>query len=146
LTPGERIGHQDFNHHRVGHDDWCVGSPDRAECTCPSDDGVVVHTSSATLRACRAYRAAVAAAQHVAVQAALATIDRGFRATLLRARALSKHWLDGLRDELARINLALEEQDRAAAIRPRLVELGQGSTNGGAQLRGRPGVPLSMAP
>jgi V/A-type H+/Na+-transporting ATPase subunit D len=104
-----------------------VHYPDRVECTWPSDDGVVVHTNSATVQASLAYRAAVAgAAQHAADQFALTTIDNEFRATWLRGRALSAHWLPRLRDELARINLTLEEQDRAEAIRLRLVRLGHG--------------------
>lgn len=101
--------------------------PDHALCELPSDDKpVVVHTSSATVQATGAYRAAVvAAAGHAAAQSALDTMERELYATRLRARALSRHWLPGLRDELARIELHLEEQDRAEAIHMRLVGLQQ---------------------
>ena len=105
-----------------------VRYPDRALCTFPSDDDTqAVYMSSATVRASRAYRAAVGvAAEYAAAQSALATIEREFRATQLRARALSRHWLPRLRDELARIELELEEQDRAEAIRLRLAQRGRG--------------------
>jgi V/A-type H+-transporting ATPase subunit D len=67
---------------------------------------------------------AFAAAQCAAAESALATLEREFRATQLRARALNKHWLPRLHDDLARIEMELEERDRAEAIRLRLVELG----------------------
>jgi vacuolar-type H+-ATPase subunit D/Vma8 len=41
--------------------------------------------------------------------------------TRLRARALSRHWLPQLQQELARIELELEEEDRDSTIRVRLV-------------------------
>ena len=105
-----------------------VRYPDRALCTLPSDDDTqAVYIGSATVQASRAYRAAVgAAAQYAAAQSALATIEREFSATHLRVRALSRHWLPRLRDELARIELELEEQDRAEAIRLRLAQRGRG--------------------
>ena len=46
----------------------------------------------------------------------------------LRARALNKHWLPRLHNDLARVEMELEEQDRAEAIRLRLVELGGGTS------------------
>ena len=46
--------------------------------------------------------------------------------TRLRVRALSRHWLPLLRQELARIELELEEQDRDEAIRVRLAQRGRG--------------------
>lgn len=102
--------------------------PDHARCTFPpEDDAAVVPTGSAIVRARHAHRAALAAAaEHAAARRGLEIVEREFRATRLRARALSKHWLPRLRDELARINLELEEQDRAEATRLRLVELGRG--------------------
>lgn len=112
-----------------------VRYPDRAQTTLPPDGTAAVHTNSATVQANQAHRAAVlAAAEHATAQAALATVAREYGATRLRARALSKHWLPRLRDELDRINLELEEQDRAEATRLRLVEHGRGqSPTGGAQ-------------
>jgi V/A-type H+/Na+-transporting ATPase subunit D len=106
-----------------------VRYPDRAECTLPPHDSPTeIHISAATVGASRAHRAAVvAAAQCAAAESALATIEREFRATQLRARALSKHWLPRLHDDLARIEMQLEEQDRAEAIRLRLVKLGGGT-------------------
>ena len=49
------------------------------------------------------------------------TIEREVHTTRLRVRALSRHWLPLLRQELARIELELEEEDRDGAIRVRLV-------------------------
>ncbi len=97
--------------------------PEHAVCALPSgDEPGLVYTSSATVQAARAYRAAVAAAAGYAVaQSALDTVERELHATRLRARALNRHWLPTMRDELARIELQLEEQDRAEATRVRLV-------------------------
>ena len=104
-----------------------VRYPDRAECTLPAPESVTeIYVNSATVQATRAYRAAViAAARCAAAQSALATIDRELRATQLRARALSEHWMPRLRGELDRIEFELEEQDRAEAVRLRLVERGR---------------------
>ena len=113
--------------------DWTtttgVRFPDGVQCVLPpTEDDAVVYTSSAALGASQFHRVAlVAAAEHAVATAALATIEREYRATRLRARALSKHWLPRLRDELARINLELEEQDRAESSRLRLVQLGYGA-------------------
>ena len=94
---------------------------DAAQCMFPPEnDPTVIHTSSASVRAAQAYRAAViAAADHAAAHSALATVEREFNTTKLRVRALSRHWLPRLRQELARVELELEEQDRDAAIRVR---------------------------
>jgi V/A-type H+/Na+-transporting ATPase subunit D len=102
-----------------------VRYPDRAQCTLAPRDDAVTHTSAATVEACQAYSAAlVAAAEHAAARSALDIVERELKATRLRARALNRHWLPRLRDELARIELQLEEQDRAEAIRVRLVDRG----------------------
>jgi V/A-type H+-transporting ATPase subunit D len=102
-----------------------VRYPDRVECSLPADDAAVIHTSSATVRAAEAYRAAlVAAAEHAAVQSALGIVERELNATRLRVRALNKHWLPRLREQLSSIELQLEERDRAEAIRVRLVDRG----------------------
>ena len=102
-----------------------VRYPDRVECSLPADDAAVTHTSSATVRAAEAYRAAlVAAAEHAAVQSALGIVERELNATRLRVRALNKHWLPRLQEQLSSIELQLEERDRAEAIRVRLVDRG----------------------
>ncbi|MBX7431082.1 V-type ATP synthase subunit D [Mycobacterium sp. Y57] len=118
--------------------EWATTSgvryPDRIRCTLPpADDPAVVVTGSAVAGAGRTHRAALqAAAEHAVTAAALATVEREYQATQLRARALSKHWLPRLHDELARINLELEEQDRAESSRLRLVELGYGKSAPGS--------------
>jgi V/A-type H+/Na+-transporting ATPase subunit D len=100
-----------------------VRYPGTARCALPAEnDPCVIHTSSASVRAAQAYRAAVeAAAEHGAAQRAFDIVQREFKVTRLRARALSRHWLPRLREELARIELELDEQDRDAAIRVRVV-------------------------
>jgi V/A-type H+/Na+-transporting ATPase subunit D len=113
--------------------DWAtttgVHYPDGVRCTLPPADGAAVVSGSAVAGAGRTHRAAlIAAAEHAVATSALATIEREYRATRLRARALSKHWLPRLHDELARINLELEEQDRAESSRLRLVQLGYGGS------------------
>jgi len=114
--------------------EWATTSgvryPDRVRCRLPpADDPALIYTGSAVVRAGEAHRAAlVAAVEHAVAASALATIEREFRATRLRARALSKHWLPRLRDELTRVNLELEERDRAESSRLRLVELGYGTS------------------
>ena len=75
-----------------------VRYPDRVECSLP--------------------------AEHAAVQSALGIVERELNATRLRVRALNKHWLPRLREQLNSIELQLEERDRAEAIRVRLVDRG----------------------
>ena len=107
---------------------WAVTTgvryPDTVQCSLPpEDEHGVIHTSSASVRAGQAYRAAVAAAgSYAAALSALNTVERELEMTRLRARALSKHWLPRLRQELARIDLELEEQDRDATVRVRVIE------------------------
>lgn len=100
-----------------------VRYPDVATCVLPpQDDPAVIYPTSASVQAANAYRAAVvAAAEYAAAQSAMRTVEREIHTTRLRARALSRHWLPLLRQELARIELELEEEDRDAAIRVRLV-------------------------
>ena len=106
---------------------WAVTAgvryPNAAVCVLPSEsDQAVVYTTSASVQAARAYRAAVvAAAECAAAQAAFKTVEQEVYTTRLRARALSRHWLPLLQQELARIELELEEEDRDGAIRVRLV-------------------------
>ncbi|MHA7653202.1 V-type ATP synthase subunit D [Mycobacterium sp. ML4] len=119
--------------------EWAVTAgvryPDGAACELPpEDDPAVTYTTSASAQAARAYRAAVfAAAECAAAQSAMKTIEREVNTTRLRVRALSRHWLPLLRQELARIELELEEQDRDGAIRVRLVGRQRGLEPGQAQ-------------
>ena len=101
---------------------WAVTAgvryPDVAACVLPPEDDA----ASASVQAARGCRAAVvAAAECAAAQSAVKTIEREVHTTRLRVRALSRHWLPLLRQELARIELELEEEDRDGAIRVRLV-------------------------
>lgn len=100
-----------------------VRYPDVATCTLPPEkDPAVIYTTSASAQAARAYRAAlVAAAECAAAQAAVKTVEREVHTTRLRVRALSRHWVPRLRQELAEIELALEEEDRDGTIRVRLI-------------------------
>ncbi|MGD1111352.1 MAG: V-type ATP synthase subunit D [Mycobacterium sp.] len=106
---------------------WAVTAgvryPGAATCVLPREhDPAGIYSTSASLQAARAYRAALdAAAECAAAQSAVKTIEREVRTTRLRVRALSRHWLPKLRQELARIELELEEEDRDGAIRVRLV-------------------------
>jgi V/A-type H+/Na+-transporting ATPase subunit D len=106
---------------------WAVTAgvryPDVAGCALPpEDDPVVIYPTSGSVQTARAYRAAVVAAAKCAVaQSALRTVEQEVHTTRLRARALTRHWLPLLQQELARIELELEEEDRDGAIRVRLV-------------------------
>lgn len=115
-----------------------VRYPDQARCAFPPDDDTtIVDTGSATRPAARAHRAALAAAaEHAVALAALATVEREYRTTQLRVRALSKHWLPRLRDELRRVTLELEEQDRAESSRLRLAGMGYGTSADAARAPG----------
>ena len=100
-----------------------VRYPDVAVCVLPPErDPAVIYPTSASVQATRAYRSAVvAAAKCAAAQAAFRTVEQEVYTTRLRVRALSTHWLPLLKQELARIELELEEEDRDGAIRVRLV-------------------------
>jgi V/A-type H+/Na+-transporting ATPase subunit D len=92
--------------------------PDGVDCMPPRQDGNVVVDSSALVYAQRTHDAALAAAaRHGAALAAVRVIDREFHATRLRALALRRHWVPNLRVALAKIELDLEEQERAEGIR-----------------------------
>lgn len=67
-----------------------------------------------------AYRAAVrAAAEHAAHQAAADLLAAEAVRTRQRVRALHRHWIPRLRDELAAVELALEEAEHEEAVRRR---------------------------
>ncbi len=111
---------------------WAVTAgvryPDVAACVLPPEnDPAVIYPTSASVQATRSYRAAViAAARCAAAQAAFRTVEQEVHTTRLRARALSRHWLPLLQQELASIELELEEEDRDGAIRVRLVDRQRG--------------------
>ncbi|MGO9156413.1 V-type ATP synthase subunit D, partial [Mycobacterium sp.] len=90
---------------------WAVTAgvryPDAAVCVLPSEsDPAVIYPTSASVQAARAYRAAVvAAAECAAAQSSFRTVEQEVHTTRLRVRALSRHWLPLLRQELARIEL-----------------------------------------
>ena len=92
--------------------------PDGVDYTPPHPDGAVLVESSGIVYAQSAHHAALAAAaRHGAALAAVRVIDREFHATRLRATALRRHWLPNLRAALAKVELDLEEQERAEGIR-----------------------------
>ncbi len=92
--------------------------PDGADYGPPRPRGDVVVDSSAIVFAQAAHRAALAAAaRHAAALAAVGVIDHEFHATRLRAAALRRHWVPSLRAALGKIELDLEEQERAEGIR-----------------------------
>lgn len=79
--------------------------------------GVTVSGGGAVARAERAYRAALAAAvRHAAALAALRVVDREIATTRQRVRALDRRWIPQLRQAIAALELALEEQDRAEGL------------------------------
>ncbi|GLX49353.1 hypothetical protein Shyhy01_23030 [Streptomyces hygroscopicus subsp. hygroscopicus] len=91
--------------------DWTDPVRTPAEPTAPN---------TALAHAERAYRAAVRAAAELAVHrtaADLLAAETG--RTRQRVRALRRHWIPRLRDELAALELALEESEHEEAVRRR---------------------------
>jgi len=60
-----------------------------------------------------------AAARHAAALTALRTIEAELLATRRRLRAVEDRWIPRLESTLARIRLALDEQERAEGVRLR---------------------------
>lgn len=90
--------------------------------------GLSVVGGGALLRAERAYRAALeAAVQHAAACAAVRVVDREIAATRQRVRALDRRRIPQLRQAIADLELALEEQERAEGLTRR-----RASRRGGA--------------
>ncbi len=84
--------------------------------------------SAALVSARAAYeRAAEAAAQHAAAQAAERILAAEEAAVRHRLRALTAHWIPRLGSELAQMRLALEEQERADALRRRWAQAATGA-------------------
>lgn len=79
--------------------------------------GVTVTGGSALERAERAYRTALeSAVGHAAALEALRVVDREIATTRQRVRALDRRWIPQLRQAIADLELALEEQDRAEGL------------------------------
>lgn len=79
--------------------------------------GVTVTGGSALERAERAYRTALeSAVRHAAALEALRVVDREIATTRQRVRALDRRWIPQLRQAIADLELALEEQDRAEGL------------------------------
>jgi V/A-type H+-transporting ATPase subunit D len=99
-----------------------VRYPGDASCVPPTGepgDGVVAG-NAAVVRARTAYDLALqAAVRHAATSAAVRVVDAEVATTRQRQRALRKHWIPRLGQALAELELALEEQDRAEAVRRR---------------------------
>jgi V/A-type H+-transporting ATPase subunit D len=92
-----------------------VRSPD------PSPD-TAGPANTALARAQDAYRAALrAAADHAAASAAARLSDAEVLRTRQRVRALRRHWIPRLEQELAALELALEEAEHEDAVRRRWV-------------------------
>lgn len=97
-----------------------VRYPDHVECTLPPDTSRAIIGSSAVVRARSAHRAALGAAgRHAAAVAALRAVERERTATRIRAQGLHRRRIPDLRAELVRVELALEEQERAENVRLR---------------------------
>lgn len=94
-----------------------VRYPDHSGCSWPTDQGRCVPSSAAQVSACQAYHRALEAAVH---QAATDAASQAFTTTNRRVRVLRRRWIPALRDELARVELTLEELDRAPATTRRL--------------------------
>jgi len=102
--------------------DWVVWMgvryPAGAHCALPVDVPV---GGAAVVQAARAYRAALDTAVRLAAdEAAVGVLAAEIAATGRRVRALRRRWIPMLVTELARVELALDEQDRAEAIGHRL--------------------------
>lgn len=82
-------------------------------------DGVIVD-NAAVVHAVGAYDLALrAAVRHAAASAAARVVQVELATTRQRQRALRKHWIPRLRAALADVELELEEQERAEAVRRR---------------------------
>jgi V/A-type H+-transporting ATPase subunit D len=91
-----------------------VRYPCAARCVWPEGGGSGVLGSAAHVGAGQAHRRALAAAVRVAAdEAAYAALTRELAATHRRIRALRRRWIPALHDQLAQVELVLEELDRA---------------------------------
>jgi V/A-type H+-transporting ATPase subunit D len=89
--------------------------------SCDPGPEPVVASTAALRPTIAAYRDALeAAAQHAAATAALHRLDRELAATRRRRRAIEEHLIPGLDDDIHRLDLALDEQERDEALRVRM--------------------------
>lgn len=97
--------------------------PGAVRCVLPAPDPDRPLTgSAAVVEAERAYRDALpAAARRAAALAALRAVEAELASTGQRVRAIERHWIPRLRDALARVELDLEESERADAITRQLL-------------------------
>lgn len=96
--------------------------PAQADCVLPppSADSPGLACGTAVVGAEQAYRTALeAAARHAADRAALHAVSAEATATRQRVRALRRHRIPRLADELSTVEIELEEQDRAEGLRRR---------------------------
>jgi V/A-type H+-transporting ATPase subunit D len=93
--------------------------PGAAEVT-TTPDSTAVATNTTTALAAAAHRVALGAAiRYAAAEAAVTAVERECAATRVRAQSLRHRRIPDLRAALARVELALEEQERSEAIRLR---------------------------
>lgn len=94
-----------------------VRYPDYVDCCWPDDPGRRVPSSAAHSSASRAYHRALEAAVHRATtEAAVRVLTTELATTNRRVRALRRRWIPALREELAHVDLRLEELDRDEAV------------------------------
>ncbi|WP_211299866.1 V-type ATP synthase subunit D, partial [Amycolatopsis lexingtonensis] len=97
-----------------------VRYPGDVRCELPEPGPAEILGSSALLHARTTHREAVlAAVRHAANLAALNVVEREIATTRIRARALRRHWIPRLEDELRRVELDLEESERADGVQRR---------------------------
>ncbi|MEU5261970.1 V-type ATP synthase subunit D [Amycolatopsis sp. NPDC021455] len=97
-----------------------VRYPGEVRCELPEPGPAEILGNSALPHARTAYReAAHAAVLHAANLAALDVVEREVATTRVRARALRRHWIPRLERELRRVELELEELERADGVQRR---------------------------
>ncbi|GAB2862117.1 V-type ATP synthase subunit D [Lentzea nigeriaca] len=97
-----------------------VRYPAAATCAPPPDSESTLPGGTAITRAAQEQRRALeAAVQHAVAVAALRLVSTEADATRQRVRVLRRHWVPLLCDALVRIELELEERERAEGVRHR---------------------------
>ncbi|MEU7141650.1 V-type ATP synthase subunit D [Nocardia sp. NPDC046473] len=114
-----------------------VRYPDRVEFVLPQGSTRAIPSSSVIVHAQSAHRAAVGAAgRYAAAAAAVHAVEREYSTTRIRAQGLHRRRIPDLVAALARVELALEEQERAENIRlRRAIEGGGGHRSRGPAAR-----------
>lgn len=94
--------------------------PSGAEVTQPPSNGTLPSGNAAITPAANAYRVALlAGVRTAAAEEAVRRLDAEIAVTRRRLRALDKRWLPRLRDELVRLDLALEQAEQEDTLRLR---------------------------